>query len=126
MKSIIYVLIWTVLFVCFGLYINFKILDFTDKYTNDITIVEKYIEDDNFDAAKQELISYSNSWHKERILWYMLLNHENFDSVCLYLNILDKSILVQDKSKCLEYIIRIKVTLENILESEKCDYLHIM
>ena len=126
MKSFISVLVWPILFICFGLFINFKISDFTHKYSNNIEIIEKYIEEDNLEKAKENLIKYSDSWHKENKFWYLLLNHENFDNICLYLNILDKSILANDKSKCLEYIEKIKYTLDNILENEKCDFSHIM
>lgn len=126
MKSFIYVLLWTIIFVSLGLFINIKVDDFTDKYTNNIEIIEKYIEEDDLDTAKESLVTYSDSWHEEKKLWYLLLNHENFDTVCLYLNILDKSILTNDKSKCLECIVRIKITLENILENERCDFIHIM
>lgn len=126
MKSFISVLVWTIVFICFGLFINVKTSNFTDKYSNNIEIIEKYIEEDNFEKAKESLVDYSSSWHKENKLWYLLLNHENFDNICLYLNVLDKSILVKDKSKCLEYIEKIKSTLNNILENEKCDMSHIM
>lgn len=126
MKSCIYVLLWTIIFVSLGIFINIKVSDFTDKYTNNIEIIEKYIEDDDLESAKENLVTYSDSWHKEKKLWYLLLNHENFDSICLYLDILDKSILANDKSKCLECIVRIKITLGNILENEKCDFVHIM
>ena len=126
MKSFISVLVWTILFISLGIFINIKTSDFTHKYSKGIEIIENYIEEDNLEKAKESLVKYSDDWHKENKLWYLLLNHENFDSICLYLNILDKSILVNDKSKCLEYIEKIKSTLSNILENEKCDLSHIM
>lgn len=126
MKSFISVIVWTVIFICFGIFLNTKISNFTNKYSDNIEIVQNYIEEDNLKKAKESLIKYSDDWHKENKLWYLLLNHENFDSICLYLNILDKSILANDKSKSLEYIEKIKYTLDNILENEKCDFSHIM
>jgi len=126
LKSFFYVLVWTVLFVAFGFYINFKISNFTDKYTNNIEVIEKYIEDDDFKSAEDDLIKYKKSWDNDISSWYKLLNHENFGYINLYINVLDKSILVKDKSKSLEYIQYIKNTLENILESEECDLNHIL
>lgn len=126
MKSFYYVVIWTILFVIFGVYINFEINKFTDKYIDEIKVIETYIEDDNYDIPKKSLKSLSESWHKEKRLWYKLLDHDNFDTVCLYLNILEKGIDTKNKSQSLEYIQRIIMTLENILEGEKCDWNHIM
>lgn len=119
-------MIWTILFVIFGVYINFEINKFTDKYIDEIKVIETYIEDDNYDIPKKSLKSLSESWHKEKRLWYKLLDHDNFDTVCLYLNILEKGIDTKNKSQSLEYIQRIIMTLENILEGEKCDWNHIM
>ncbi|MGL6107233.1 DUF4363 family protein [Romboutsia sp.] len=126
MKSFIYVILWTLLFTCFGFYINKEIYDFTNTYTSKVEIIENHIENDDLDSAKESLTNFSKSWHKDRSPWYKILNHDNFDTICLYLNILEKSINVNDKSKAYEYIIRIKTTLDNILESEKFDLNHIM
>ena len=126
LKSFIYVILWTLLFTSFGFYVNKEIYQFTDMYTSKIEIIEKHIENDDFELAKESLISFSKSWHKDRSLWYKILNHDNFDAICLYLNILEKSINVNDKSKAFEYIVRIKTTLDNILESENFDLNHIM
>lgn len=126
MKSFTYVIIWTLLFIFLGVYINFKVSDFTEKYISKIEIIETYIENDDLNSAKDSLSNISNSWHKEKSIWYKTLNHDNFDLVCLYLNILEKSIDINDKSNSLEYIVKIKMTLDNILESEKLDLNHIM
>lgn len=126
LKSFTYVIIWTLLFIFLGVYINFKVSDFTEKYISKIEIIETYIENDDLNSAKDSLSNISNSWHKEKSIWYKTLNHDNFDLVCLYLNILEKSIDINDKSNSLEYIVKIKMTLDNILESEKLDLNHIM
>ncbi|MBO3443983.1 DUF4363 family protein [Clostridium sp. CCUG 7971] len=126
MRSFVYVLIWTILFITFGFYVTNGIGDFTDDYKNKVTIIENYIEEDNLNDAKIALKEVSSSWNKEKSPWYKLLNHESFDLISLHFNILDKSINTNDKSKALENIEIIKVTLGNILESEKCDLNHIL
>lgn len=125
MKSLVYSLIWTILFVIFGLYINSEISDFTDIYNSRADIIENYIKSDNWDDAKNELDDYHKDFHKDKGSWYKLLNHDYFDNVCLCLDILDGSIISRDKSMALEQVYRIKSTLDNILESEKCDLNHI-
>lgn len=126
MKSFFYVLIFTILFIALGFFVTNGVGNFTDTYKNKIDIIENHIENNNWDEAKIILENTSNSWHKEKSIWYKLLNHESFDLICLHFNILDKSIYTNDKSKALENIEIIKITLENILESEKCDLNHIL
>ncbi|WP_042274879.1 DUF4363 family protein [[Clostridium] dakarense] len=126
MKSFIYVLIWTILFIIFGFYVTNEVGNFTEDYKNKVTIIENYIEEDNWDDAKTMIKDVSDSWDKEKSPWYKLFNHESFDLISLHFNILNKSINTKDKSKALENIEIIKITLENILESEKCDLNHIL
>lgn len=125
MKAFIYVIIWTLLFVIFGVYTNIEINKFTDKYSQKIDIIAVYIEEDNWSKAKDSLKDYHEIWHEERIGWYKLLNHDYFDCICLQIELLDRNILVQDKSKALEKIELIKSNLDNILDAEKCDSSHI-
>ena len=125
MKSLIYTLIWTTLFILFGFYVNSEIYEFTDKYTSKIDIIEIHIKQDDWESAKTELDKYNKAFYSEKNSWYKLLNHDYFDSVCLYLDILDGSIYSKDKPMSFEQIVRIKTTLDNILESEKCDLNHI-
>ena len=125
MKSLIYTLIWTTLFILFGFYVNSEIYEFTDKYISKIDIIEIHIKQDDWESAKVELDKYNKAFYSEKNSWYKLLNHDYFDSVCLYLDILDGSIYSKDKSMSFEQIVRIKTTLDNILESERCDLDHI-
>lgn len=126
LKSFIYVLIWTILFITFGFYVANGVGNFTENYKNRVTVIENYIEEDNWDDAKIVLKDISDSWDKEKSIWYKLLNHESFDLIILHFNILDKSINTKDKSKALENIEIIKITLGNISENEKCDLNHIL
>jgi len=125
LKSLIYILIWTTLFILFGFYVNSEIYEFTDRYTSKIYIIEIHIKQDDWESAKAELDKYNKDFYGEKNSWYKLLNHDYFDSVCLYLDILDGSIYSKDKPMSFEQIARIKTTLDNILESEKCDLDHI-
>lgn len=118
-------MIWTFLFVIFGVYTNIEINKFTDKYSLKIDAIAVYIKEDNWDKAKDSLGEYHEIWHDERTGWYKLLNHDYFDCICLQLELLDKNILVKDKSNALEKIELIKSNLDNILEGEKCDSNHI-
>lgn len=125
MKSVIGVIVWTILFTLLGIYINDEVYEFTDKYTSNINVIEQYIEDDNWSEASKELDSYSKNYYKEKEMWYKILDHTYFDDICLYINILDKSILTENKTQSFIEIEKIKMTFDNILESGKFDINHI-
>lgn len=125
MKSLFSVLTWTFIFLFLGFYINTEIENFSTKYENKISVIENHIIENNWDDAKEELEDLKKSWHKEKNIWYKLLNHEYFNNVSLNLNILDKAISLNDKPLSFEQIELIKMALDNIVESERCDLNHI-
>nr|WP_317331637.1 DUF4363 family protein [uncultured Romboutsia sp.] len=125
MKQVIAVLIWTLLFVSLGIYSENKIYDFTNKFKYEIELIQKNIENDKLDKVSIDIKDWSKSWHEEKEVWYKIVDHEYFDDICLSLNILDQSIKYNDKLAALEQIETIKMLLNNILESEKCDLNHI-
>ena len=117
MKSMVGVIIWTILFTLLGIYTNDEVYKFTDKYTSNINIIEEHIEKGNWSEASKELDYYSKDYNDEKEIWYKLLDHTYFDDICLYLNILDKSIITENKTQSFIEIERIKMTLDIILES---------
>lgn len=125
MKSLFSVLTWTFIFLFLGFYINTEIENFSTKYENKISVIENHIIENNWDDAKEDLEDLTKSWHKEKNIWYKLLNHEYFNNVSLNLNILDKAISLNDKPLSFEQIELIKMALDNIVESERCDLNHI-
>ncbi|HEL5755765.1 TPA: hypothetical protein UOP39_003699, partial [Clostridioides difficile] len=47
MKSTTFVILWTILFVLFGFYVNNKLYDFTEGYKDNISVLEKSIENED-------------------------------------------------------------------------------
>ena len=125
MKSVVSVIVWTFLFTLLGIYTNNEVGKFTDKYVSNINVIEEHIEDGNWSEAYKELDCYSKGYYKEKEIWYKILDHTYFDDICLYINILDKSILTENKTQSFIEIEKIKMTLDNILESGKFDINHI-
>ncbi|HGS9470556.1 DUF4363 family protein, partial [Clostridioides difficile] len=121
MKSTTFVILWTILFVLFGFYVNNKLYDFTEGYKDNISVLEKSIENEDWEKAQKEADSISTSWNKEKNHWYKVLNHEYFDEIGLRFNILDKAIYTENKLKSLEEVESIKTYLGNIIESVKFD-----
>ncbi len=125
MKAFIIVLIWTIFFTISGFYLQFKLNDFINTYENKISTLETFIENDDYKGAKETLINISKDWHKERVLWYRLLDHTYFDDICFYLNVIDKGIDLKNKSMTLEYLEKIKNCFNNIIQNENVDLNHI-
>lgn len=121
MKSTTFVILWTILFALFGFYVNNKLYDFTEGYKDNISVLEKSIENEDWEKAQKEADSISTSWNKEKNHWYKVLNHEYFDEIGLRFNILDKAIYTENKLKSLEEVESIKTYLGNIIESVKFD-----
>ena len=121
MKSTTFVILWTILFVLFGFYVNNKLYDFTEGYKDNISVLEKSIENEDWEKAQKEADSISTSWNKEKNHWYKVLNHEYFDEIGLRFNILDKAVYTENKLKSLEEVESIKTYLGNIIESVKFD-----
>ncbi|WP_131036489.1 DUF4363 family protein [Clostridioides difficile] len=120
-KYTTFVILWTILFVLFGFYVNNKLYDFTEGYKDNISVLEKSIENEDWEKAQKEADSISTSWNKEKNHWYKVLNHEYFDEIGLRFNILDKAIYTENKLKSLEEVESIKTYLGNIIESVKFD-----
>ena len=100
-------------------------LETANKFKSEIELIQKNIEDDNLEKVSNDIKKWSKSWHKEKEIWYKIVNHEYFDDICLSLNIIEQSIKYDDKLNALEQVETIKMLLNNILESEKCDLNHI-
>ena len=76
MKRIIGVLIWTLLFISLGIYSENKIYDFTNKFKSEIELIQKNIEDDNLEKVSNDIKKWSKSCHKEKEIWYKIVNNE--------------------------------------------------
>ncbi len=68
MKSATFVILWTILFVLFGFYINNKLYDFTDEYKDNISVLEKSIENEDWEKAQKRPIPYLQDGLKKKSL----------------------------------------------------------
>ena len=125
MKSLVFVLVWTILFTSLGIYSNNELGNFTEKFEANIITIEKSIKNNKWDNAKNQLLLFSKDYYDEKDTWYRLLDHSYFDDICLYISILEDSIYLEDKIKSLEQIEYIKTTLDNVMQSSKFDINHI-
>ena len=125
MKRIIGVLIWTLLFISLGIYSENKIYDFTNKFKSEIELIQKNIEDDNLEKVSNDIKKWSKSWHKEKRKFGIKQLIMSTLMIYVYLLILLNKYKYDDKLNALEQVETIKMLLNNILESEKCDLNHI-
>lgn len=126
MKSSLIVFIWTFLLISFGIYLEHEVTDFTNKYEQKISNIEKQIKLDNFETAENLTKEFLDEWEKDIKIWYMILNNEYFDNIYGFINVLKQSSLTKDKTISLEYIEKIKMNLNNIIQYERLDFNHIL
>ncbi|WP_185748257.1 DUF4363 family protein [Metaclostridioides mangenotii] len=113
-KSTVLAVVWTVLFLIFGVYISNSVNDVTDKYQDELTKIEHYIDEDKWDNAKENTDKVAENWKKEKSNWYKTLDHASFNMIDTYLNILNKSIIEKDKVNSYEQIENVKSHISNI------------
>lgn len=125
LKALFCSLIWTALFLLFSFYSLDKFDDFVKLYTEKAESIELHIKDGNWDNATKALDEYDTSFNESKDSWYKVFNHEYFEEISLYLDILHGSIYAKDEGMSLEQIQRIKNALHNIIENEQFDLNHI-
>ncbi|WP_209455556.1 DUF4363 family protein [Metaclostridioides mangenotii] len=113
-KSTVFAVVWTVLFLIFGVYISNSVIDVTDKYQDELTKIEHYIDEDKWDNAKENTDKVAENWKKEKSNWYKILDHASFNMIDTYLNILNKAIIEKDKVNSYEQIENVKSHISNI------------
>ena len=52
--------------------------DFTDKFTNEIEVIQNYIEEDELDKASNNIKDWSEAWHKDKEFWYKMVKNGVF------------------------------------------------
>gem|GEM_PF-1080595 len=113
-KSTVLAVVWTVLFLIFGVYISNSVNDVTDKYQDELTKIEHYIDEDKWDNAKENTDRVAENWKKEKSNWYKTLDHASFNMIDTYFNILNKAIIEKDKVNSYEQIENVKSHISNI------------
>ncbi len=113
-KSTVLAVVWTVFFLIFGFYISNSVNDVTDKYQDELTQIEHFIDEDKWDKAKENTDKIAENWKKEKSNWYKTLDHASFNMIDTYLNILNKAIIEKDKVNSYEQIENVKSHMSNI------------
>jgi len=65
-KSTVFAVVWTVLFLAFGVYITNSINEYTSDYQSELVKLEHFIDEDNWNKAKEEAEKISEEWDKKQ------------------------------------------------------------
>ncbi len=122
MKSSLLVVIITLIFVIFASFTRNKINDFSNGYLKDFNRIETNIINNNWDEADTLLSKAIKDFDKEKNIWYKLINHGYFNEIFMSIEILNKSIYLEDKMISLQELEKIKMTLQNLMEDELCNF----
>ncbi|MFI3209516.1 MAG: DUF4363 family protein [Peptostreptococcaceae bacterium] len=125
MKSFIIVVIWSICFLIFGIEVENRMGKLSESFNNQLEVIDKEMYDENFDNAYELSKIFTERWEKESKVWYYFLNHEYFDDVYFYSKILTHSIEHKNFTNSFEYIEKIKMAIDNIIQYEKLDLDHV-
>lgn len=120
MKSTIISIVWVIIFIFFGIYIDKDIEKFTVGYIKEIENAYEVISDENWDESKEILDKLSSELETQRDLWLKVLNHQYYNDIELQLNLVKNNVNCKDKERSLEGMEKIKYILQNIIDDEKC------
>lgn len=126
MKTFYYTLIWTILFIAFGIYISNKAESFANEYSSALDKIEVHIKAEEWDKCGDHIEELKQKFNHDSKLWFKLLNHEYLADVELYLSLLLDGIYLKDIGMCLEQIDSIKMTLHRLIHSEKNNLDHVL
>ncbi|MDR0879149.1 MAG: DUF4363 family protein [Clostridioides sp.] len=101
-KSTIFAIIFTILFVTFAVYNSDKVNSFTSEFDEQIIAIEAEIEADNWEDANKKAVSAYEYWNANKRRWYLTLDHGPFESVSTYLEVLQRATALEDKLSAFE------------------------
>lgn len=126
MKSFIGVVVWTLLFIVLGLFVESDLSNFINSYDRRLDSLEGYISNSNYELALDEVLDISRDLNHFKGKWYKLVDHTHYNEVLFCLEVLEDQTTLKDESLYLEYINRIRYAFVNILQDEICDLNHIL
>jgi len=101
-----------------GVYIGNEANDLAMAYNHKLKLIDKHVENKNWNEASKELEKTYDRWIKEKDKWYVILNHSELDNVTLYLHILRDGIEMKDKALCVEQVELIQHSFHHMIEKE--------
>lgn len=125
MRNTIIALIWIVLFILFGIYIDSKVEGFCVDYKKDVEATYEVVHDDNWEDADEMLDNLVKRLDTQKDFWLKVLNHQYYDDLNLELNLVKNAIYCKNKIRALEELENIKSILRNLMADEKCNWNYI-
>lgn len=121
MKNTIIALIWVVLFIFLGIYIDNKVEVFGVNYIKEVETTYEIINDENWQEAEKMLNNLFEELDTQKDFWLKVLNHQYYDDLNLELNLVKNAIYCKNKIRALEELEKIKSILKNLIADEKCN-----
>ena len=121
MKNTIIALIWVVLFILFGIYIDNRVENFGIDYIKDVEATYEVIHDDEWEYADEMLDDLVERLDTQKHFWLKVLDHKYYDDLNLELNLVKNAVYCKNKIRALEELEKIKSILQNLIADEKCN-----
>ena len=125
MKNTIIALIWVILFILFGIYIDNRVEDFGIDYIKDVEATYEVIHDDKWEYADEMLDDLEARLDTQKDFWLKVLDHEYWEELGLQLDLVRNAVYCKNKIRALEELEKIKSILQNLIADEKCNWNYI-
>ncbi|WP_455543599.1 DUF4363 family protein [Intestinibacter sp.] len=121
MRNTIIALIWVILFIFLGIFVDNKVEAFGINYIKDVEATYEVVHDENWKYADEMLDDLFEKLETQKDFWLKVLDHQYYDDINLELNLVRNAIYCKNKIRALEGLEKLKSTLTNIIDDEKCN-----
>ncbi|ODA41496.1 DUF4363 family protein [Desulfosporosinus sp. BG] len=123
----VYIIVIIVILLLGGSLISYRYLQSTTQTLGvELESVEKSISTEKWEIAEKDLNTTLECWDKNKILWTVLLDHQEIDAIDIGINRLDKFIKTQNISLSLGEVSSLKLRLDHIADTEKLNLQNIL
>lgn len=126
MKPLIIIVVLTALLIAGGCLTLYALNLESQRLSDSLSILEKDIENRNWDAAAKKLEEFHGRWDKISSFWAMLIDHYEIDNIELVLSHLVSYVKNQDKNEALSEMSSLKTLIKHIPEKESFNLKNIL
>lgn len=91
----------------------------TAKFITELDTLERYINTDQWDKAREMVIDLNGKWEKTENIWTLFTNHHEIDNISISLKTLGEYIVGQDKTESKASLVSLKHFISHIPKMEK-------
>lgn len=118
MRILVVTLIILAIFVVGTFMLNQYINSSCEKLLEDIELLNKYVESNEWNEAKTQLVNLKEQWESTKRKWQLFLEHYEMDSIDVAVARLDQYVKIEERSLALGEIAEFRLLISHIKSKE--------